>query len=86
MLTVNTRVMVGATFHFASPTCDAVTEQRPTASKVTVFPDTLQIVGDPPTNATGNVDDADALTERLRVERLIVGNALKMIVCATFFI
>lgn len=86
LVTEKTRVMFGATFHVAFPLCDAVTEHRPTASRLITLPDALQMVGEPTTNVTGSMDVADAVKLTVPADRFAEGGAANVIVCATLAI
>ncbi len=80
---VKTRVTFVAALHFASPACEAVTEQRPAATSVNTLPETVQMVAGLAAKATGRAEDEVPTRFSEFVERVVVGGAANVMVWAT---
>ena len=67
----------------ALPGCVALIEQVPVATKVTVFPATVHVVGVFEEKATGSPEDAVAETVKGGADRTWLGSGPKVIVWAS---
>jgi hypothetical protein len=87
LVTVKDRITWVAAAHVeASPAWLAATAQLPALTTVTVFPLTVQIVGDVELNVTARPELAVALTVNGAAVAGTAGNALKVMVCGFFAI